>query len=91
MLIAVELTLEELDRVFSVSTRHHAMYQLKNTIWHFRTWVLRQKLEPMPKLYETFDRPTSEMKTESKVRTENVENTPEMATEPKRENGAATA
>ncbi|KAL4867980.1 hypothetical protein BDV12DRAFT_170417 [Aspergillus spectabilis] len=82
-----ELTLEELDRVFSVSTRHHAAYQLKNAIWHFRTWVLRQKLEPMPKLYKTVDRPTSEMKTESKVRAENVENTTEMATEPKMENG----
>ncbi|KAH8435109.1 sugar porter family MFS transporter [Aspergillus melleus] len=47
------LTLEELDQVFSVPTRKHAMYQLKNAVWHFRVWVLRQKLEPMPKLYKT--------------------------------------
>ncbi|OOG00304.1 hypothetical protein ASPCADRAFT_502650 [Aspergillus carbonarius ITEM 5010] len=47
-----ELTLEELDQVFSVSTRKHAAYQLKNAWWHFRVWVLRQKLEPLPKFYE---------------------------------------
>ncbi|RDK37686.1 hypothetical protein M752DRAFT_330259 [Aspergillus phoenicis ATCC 13157] len=47
-----ELTLEELDQVFSVSTRKHASYQLKNAWWHFRVWVLRQKLEPLPKFYE---------------------------------------
>ncbi|KAF7595227.1 hypothetical protein BBP40_006973 [Aspergillus hancockii] len=46
------LTLEELDQVFSVSTRRHAMYQLRNAVWHFRVWVLRQKLEPLPKFYE---------------------------------------
>ncbi|GAB1197731.1 hypothetical protein APSETT444_007034 [Aspergillus pseudonomiae] len=46
------LTLEELDQVFSVPTRKHAMYQLKNAAWHFRVWVLRQKLEPLPKFYE---------------------------------------
>ncbi|KAN0068909.1 Sugar transporter domain containing protein [Elaphomyces granulatus] len=46
------LTLEELDQVFSVPTRKHASYQLKNAIWHLRVWVLRQKLEPLPKFYE---------------------------------------
>lgn len=51
-LILIELTLEELDRVFSVPTRHHATYQIKNAIWHIRTWIFRQKLEPLPKLYE---------------------------------------
>lgn len=45
------LTLEELDQVFSVSTRKHASYQLKNAMWHFRVWVLRQKLEPMAPFY----------------------------------------
>ncbi|CAM1506272.1 Fc.00g059130.m01.CDS01 [Cosmosporella sp. VM-42] len=45
------LTLEELDQVFSVSTRRHASYQIKNAVWHFRTWVLRQKLEPLPPFY----------------------------------------
>ncbi|RAK98491.1 sugar porter family MFS transporter [Aspergillus ibericus CBS 121593] len=47
-----ELTLEELDQVFSVSTRKHAAYQLRNAAWHFRVWILRQKLEPLPKFYE---------------------------------------
>lgn len=46
------LTLEELDQVFSVPTTKHAAYQIKNAIWHFRVWILRQKLEPLPKLYE---------------------------------------
>lgn len=46
------LTLEELDQVFSVSTRKHASYQIKNAIWHFRVWVLRQRLEPLPAFYE---------------------------------------
>ncbi|KAJ5439383.1 uncharacterized protein N7458_010381 [Penicillium daleae] len=46
------LTLEELDQVFSVPTRKHASYQIKNAIWHFRVWVLRQKLEPLPDFYK---------------------------------------
>jgi len=45
------LSLEELDQVFSVSTRKHASYQVRNMIWHFRVWVLRQKLEPLPPFY----------------------------------------
>ncbi|GES59646.1 MFS sugar transporter [Aspergillus terreus] len=56
------LTLEELDQVFSVPTRKHATYQIRNAIWHFRVWILRQKLEPMPKLYEG----TEHLATESK-------------------------
>ncbi|KAE8355658.1 hypothetical protein BDV28DRAFT_31091 [Aspergillus coremiiformis] len=50
------LTLEELDQVFSVPTRKHAMYQLRNAVWHFRVWVLRQKLAPLPKFYEGAER-----------------------------------
>ncbi|KAJ6131556.1 hypothetical protein N7523_001262 [Penicillium sp. IBT 18751x] len=50
------LTLEELDQVFSVSTRKHASYQLKNAIWHFRVWVLRQKLDPLPQFYQGAER-----------------------------------
>ncbi|KAJ5628927.1 MFS sugar transporter, partial [Penicillium lividum] len=46
------LTLEELDQVFSVSTRKHAAYQIRNCAWHFRVWILRQKLEPLPKFYQ---------------------------------------
>ncbi|KIX97132.1 uncharacterized protein Z520_07246 [Fonsecaea multimorphosa CBS 102226] len=45
------LTLEELDQVFSVSTRKHMSYQMKNAVWHFRVWILRQKLEPLPPFY----------------------------------------
>ncbi|KAK5270518.1 hypothetical protein LTR96_003795 [Exophiala xenobiotica] len=45
------LTLEELDQVFGVSTRKHMIYQLKNAFWHFKVWVLRQKLEPLPPFY----------------------------------------
>ncbi|KAL4999955.1 hypothetical protein BDV10DRAFT_193242 [Aspergillus recurvatus] len=83
-LTEVELTLEELDRVFSVKTRHHAAYQLRNAVWHFRTWVLRQKLEPMPKLYDMTNSAAAssppelgdgaEVEVEPKARTENVEN-----------------
>jgi len=46
------LTLEELDQIFSVPTHRHARYQIKNAAWHFRTWVMRQKLEPLPPFYE---------------------------------------
>ncbi|KAL4926381.1 sugar porter family MFS transporter [Aspergillus undulatus] len=81
------LTLEELDRVFSISTRHHAAYQLRNAVWHFRTWVLREKLEPMPKLYETVDHTAPEVRADPKAHTENVENMGEATAEPKRANG----
>ncbi|KKP03724.1 hypothetical protein THAR02_04176 [Trichoderma harzianum] len=50
------LTLEELDQVFGVSTRKHMSYQMKNAMWHFRTWVLRQKLEPLPPFYRRAER-----------------------------------
>ncbi|ETN37699.1 uncharacterized protein HMPREF1541_07322 [Cyphellophora europaea CBS 101466] len=50
------LTLEELDQVFNVSTRRHASYQLKNAWWHFKVWVLRQKLEPLPPFYRHADK-----------------------------------
>lgn len=50
------LTLEELDQVFSVSTRKHASYQWKNAIWHFKTVVLRQKLEPLPPFYRNVEK-----------------------------------
>lgn len=52
VLMIAALTLEELDQVFSVSTRRHAAYQIRNAVWHFRVWVLRQKLQPLPKFYE---------------------------------------
>lgn len=45
------LTLEELDQVFSVPTWKHASYQLRNALWHFKVWVLRQRLDPLPPFY----------------------------------------
>ncbi|KZZ96260.1 General substrate transporter [Ascosphaera apis ARSEF 7405] len=47
-----ELTLEELDQVFSVPTWKHARYQLKAFSWQVRTTIFRQKLEPMKPLWE---------------------------------------
>ena len=48
-----ELTLEELDQVFSVPTHKHARYQIKNGWWHFKKYVLFQRnqvpLEPFYK------------------------------------------
>ncbi|KAL2862830.1 sugar porter family MFS transporter [Aspergillus lucknowensis] len=75
-----ELTLEELDRVFSVSTRHHATYQMRNAIWHFRTWILRQKLEPLPKLYELADNSIPEIKPQAEA-TPEAEDTSGATTE----------
>lgn len=51
-IIETELTLEELDQVFSVPTWKHASYQIKNAVWHVRTWVFRQKLEPLAPFYQ---------------------------------------
>lgn len=45
-------TLEELDDVFSVSTRRHASYQLREVLpWWFKRFVLRRKNIPEPRLY----------------------------------------
>ncbi|EFP79174.2 uncharacterized protein PGTG_05495 [Puccinia graminis f. sp. tritici CRL 75-36-700-3] len=46
------LTLEELDYVFSVPTAKHASYQVKNFMWCFRKYVLRQQVKPLPPLYQ---------------------------------------
>jgi hypothetical protein len=49
----IELTLEELDQVFSVPTRKHAAYQMKNISWHFRRYVLFQRnLQPLEPFYQ---------------------------------------
>lgn len=50
------LTLEELDQVFSVSTREHASYQIMNALWHLHAWVFRQKLEPLQEFYQGVER-----------------------------------
>ncbi|KAK5945334.1 hypothetical protein PMZ80_002538 [Knufia obscura] len=47
-----KLTLEELDYVFSVSTRTHMKYQCFTVApWWFKTYLFRQKLGPCPNLY----------------------------------------
>ena len=46
------LTLEELDEVFSVSTRKHAKWQTKNFLNGFQRVVLRRHIDPLPPLYE---------------------------------------
>lgn len=44
-------TLEELDYVFAISTRRHAMYQLTEVFpWWFRRWVLSDKTKRCPEL-----------------------------------------
>ncbi|OQE30379.1 hypothetical protein PENFLA_c003G09197 [Penicillium flavigenum] len=52
----VALTLEELDQAFSVSTRKHVSYQIKNALWHLRVWIFRQKLEPLAEFYQGVER-----------------------------------
>ncbi|KAK1622074.1 hypothetical protein BDP81DRAFT_485716 [Colletotrichum phormii] len=45
-------SLEELDDVFSVSTRRHASYQLFEALpWWFKHYIMRQQGEPEPTLY----------------------------------------
>jgi hypothetical protein len=47
-------TLEELDQVFSVPTRFHAAYGLRQIPYFFRSYILRQKVRPEI-LYERDD------------------------------------
>ncbi|OHE92988.1 hypothetical protein CORC01_11711 [Colletotrichum orchidophilum] len=45
-------SLEELDDIFSVSTRRHAYYQLKEALpWWFKRYIMRKEDEPEPTLY----------------------------------------
>lgn len=45
------LTLEELDEVFSVPLRKHALYRTKEFVYNMRRYVLRQDVPPLPPLY----------------------------------------
>jgi sugar porter (SP) family MFS transporter len=45
------LTLEELDQVFSVPTRKHAVYQLGQAQRWFRKYILRKNVGPKEELY----------------------------------------
>jgi hypothetical protein len=52
-----ELTLEELDQVFSVPTWKHASYQLKNGVWHVKKYVFFQRhQEPLEPFYQGAER-----------------------------------
>ncbi|KAH9935571.1 uncharacterized protein B0H18DRAFT_976314 [Fomitopsis serialis] len=46
------LSLEELDQVFSVSTRRHASYQVKALPHNIKKYIFRMKVEEMAPLYE---------------------------------------
>lgn len=45
------LTLEELDSVFSVGNREHARYYWEKMPWYFNKLVLRRDVAPYPSLY----------------------------------------
>lgn len=49
------LTLEELDSVFSVGNRKHFRYYLARLPWYLRKYVLRRKVEPYPELFQLAD------------------------------------
>lgn len=46
------LTLEELDMVFGVTNRRHAMYYWKKLPWYFNKFILRRDVAPLPELYQ---------------------------------------
>ncbi|KAH9814224.1 hypothetical protein DFH28DRAFT_972700 [Melampsora americana] len=46
------LTLEELDLVFSVPSGKHASYQARNAMFHIRKYIFRQRVQPLPPLYQ---------------------------------------
>lgn len=51
-----QLTLEEIDDVFSVPTSKYISYELKVRVpWYLRTRLLRQKIPEPPKILEKED------------------------------------
>lgn len=48
----MQLSLEELDQVFSVPTMKHARYQAKSAPHFFKKYVLRQRIADREPLYE---------------------------------------
>ena len=46
------LTLEELDTVFSIGNRQHAMYYLHRMPWYWKKYILRQKVADYPPLVQ---------------------------------------
>ncbi|KAF2269108.1 MFS sugar transporter-like protein [Lojkania enalia] len=51
------LTLEELDSVFSVGNREHARYYQEKLPWYFQKHILRKDVVPMEPLYQFHDAP----------------------------------
>ncbi|ORY01044.1 and other transporter-domain-containing protein [Clohesyomyces aquaticus] len=49
------LTLEELDTVFSVGNREHASYFQKKLPWYFNKYIFRRDVEPMDPLFQFYD------------------------------------
>lgn len=49
------LTLEELDNVFSVGNREQARYYTEKLPWYMNRWVLRKEQEAYPPLYQFAD------------------------------------
>ncbi|KAB2579763.1 Sugar/inositol transporter [Lasiodiplodia theobromae] len=49
------LTLEELDTVFSVGNREHAQYYARKLPWYLNKYILRKDVEPYPPLYQFHD------------------------------------
>ncbi|KAI8220603.1 putative metabolite transport protein YwtG [Colletotrichum sp. SAR 10_77] len=49
------LTLEELDSVFSVRNRDHAKYYTSKMPWYVNKYLLRRDVSPFPALYEVDD------------------------------------
>lgn len=46
------LTLEELDNVFSVGSREHAKYYTEKLPWYMNKYLLRRDVEPFDELYQ---------------------------------------
>ncbi|KAF7592375.1 hypothetical protein BBP40_000359 [Aspergillus hancockii] len=46
------LSLEELDQVFSVSTRKHMNHYRGMLPWYFKKWILRRDVPPQKQLYD---------------------------------------
>ncbi|KAF9876968.1 MFS myo-inositol transporter [Colletotrichum karsti] len=49
------LTLEELDSVFSVRNRDHAKYYMSKAPWYMNKYLFRRDVPPFPALYEVDD------------------------------------
>ena len=56
------LTLEQLDRVFNVSTRKHAGYGLRQVPFFFKRYILGRTVEPEQLRAENNDEPGSSNK-----------------------------